>query len=342
MAQSPTRPAPIFSSIVGPLQKCYLQWTDASDALNTITFDVVVSEEWDEGATVTEHPVESGPDVSDHIRVTLPTCRLRIFSTNEPLDVAAGDSVDKASPGQVNIPIPSVVYTRGTGVSVSDFLGIPNAGGPTQTGSIIAYPDWVNPITARALAISAAGAGAGAIAAATGNGQNEFAGIAEAAAVIGAEALANLFLGAKSQTLYQMTDAGLLPVLNQPAQATVQVWPAGVDYVYAIHQLLSSLKSAATLFTVVGTKEGPVPNMAIEHLSFHRDADTGTGEEIEIGFKQILIVTTQTVAVQPISNLPGGGGKTPTALGAQGANPADKESALSWIVDNSGPPVPTP
>ena len=85
-----------------------------------------------------------------------------------------------------------------------------------------------------------------------------------------------------------------------------------------------------------------MPNMAIEHLSFHRDADTGTGEEIEIGFKQILIVTTQTVAVQPISNLPGGGGKTPTALGAQGANPADKESALSWIVDNSGPPVPAP
>ena len=324
MPNAATRPAPIFSSIVGPFQKAYLQWTDASNALNTITFDVVVSEEWDEGATVTEHPVELGPDVADHIRVTLPTCRLRIFSTNEPIDVAAGGSGDQASPGQVNIPMESVIWSQSPAAN-------------------IAYPDWNNPITARALAISAAGAGAGAIAAATGNGQNKFAGIAEAAAVIGAEALANLFLGAKEDTIVQGTDAGLLPVLNpSPAQATVQVWPAGADYVYAIHQLLSSLKSAATLFTVVGTKEGPVPNMAIEHLSFHRDADTGTGEEIEIGFKQILIVTTQTVAVQPISNLPGGAGKTSTALGAQGANPADKESALAWIVDKSGPPVPAP
>lgn len=331
---SATRPAPIFGAIVGPFQKAYMTWLDASGAPNGLTFDVVVSEDWDEDATVTEHPVEQGPDVSDHIRVALPTCRLRIFSTNEPIDVAAGDSTDVASPGQIDIPIPSVVYTRGTGVSVADFLGIENAGGPTQTGSIIAFPDWVNPITARALAISAAGAGAGAIAAATGNGQDKFAGLAEAGAVIAAEALANLFLGAKEQTLYQMTDAGLLPVLNQPAQATVQVWPSGQDYVYALHQLLRSLKSAATLFTVTGTKEGPVPSMVIEHLSFHRDAGTGTGEEITIGLKQILIVTTQTVAVQPISNLSGGGGVDSAALGAQTATPAKNSVALEYATNN--------
>ena len=314
-----------------------MTWVDASGTPNGITFDVVVSEDWDEDATITEHPVEQGPDVSDHIRISLPTCRLRVFASNEPIDVAAGDSTDQATPGQVNIPIPSVVYTKGTGVSVADFLGIQNAGGPTQTGSIIAFPDWVNPITARALAISAAGAGAGALAAATGNGQAALAGLAEAAAVIAAEQLANLFLGATQQTLYQMTDAGLLPVLNQPAKATVQVWPAGVDYVYALHQLLRSLKSAATLFTVTGTKEGPVPNMAIEHLSFHRDAQTGTGEDITIGLKQILIVTTQTVAVQPISNLSGGGGVDSTALGAQGLTPAPTSIAVKLLGGSSGP-----
>lgn len=297
----------------GGLTRAYLSWVDGSGATNLVTFSVVTSEDWDEGAQVTEHPVEQGPDVADHIRVSLPTCRLRVWSTNEPIDMASGSSVDQAVLSQQTMQMESVIWSQ-------------------YPAAKIDYPDWNNPITARALAISAAGAGIGATFAATGNGQDELAGLAEAAAVVGAELLANLFLGAKAQTLEASTDAGLVPELNPNVGYIVQTWPAGVDYVYDLHQLLKSLKDAATLFTVVGSKSGPVPNMVIEHLSFHRGAETGTGEEIEIGLKQILIVTTQTVAVTPISNLSGGGGTSSTSLGAQTAQPA-QTSIAAHLVD---------
>jgi Dit-like tail protein len=288
-------------------------WTDTSGTTNTITFDVVIEESWEENATVTEHPVEQGPDVSDHIRVSLPTCRLRVFATNEPIDQAIDGTL--ASSGQVQVPIPSVIVA-------SNALS-PNA----NTSGIVAYPNWVNPITLRALLVSAAGAGAGAVAGATGNAQSEGAALAEIAAVIGVELLAaNLLAPATSETVLQQTDAGpsgqFAPILNpSPAVAQVQTWPNAQDYVYQIHQLLVSLKNAGMAFIVTGTKEGPVPNMFIEHLSFHRDASTGTGEEITIGLKQILIVTTQTVTITPISNLSGGGGLPSTNLGAQQAVP---------------------
>lgn len=301
------QPLPIFSAGNvgggGGLTRAYMTWTDAAGDFNQITFDTVMEETWDEGATVTEHPVEQGPDVSDHIRVSLPTCRLRVFSTNEPIDVASDGTT--ASSGTLSIPIPSVLV----------------AASPTT----VAYPNWVNPITLRALIVSAAGAGAGAIAGATGNAQSEIAALAEIAAVIGVELLAaNLLAPAYQQTVLQATDAGptgqFPSVLNPGATAQVQAFP-GVDYVGNLHLLLVSLKNAATSFTVVGTKEGIVPSMFIEHLSFHRDAGTGTGEEITIGLKQILIVSTQTVTVIPISNLSAGGGLPSTNLGAQAAVP---------------------
>ena len=109
---SATQPAPVFGAIVGPLQKAYLQWTDTSGSSNLITFAVVTAEDWDEGAQVTEHPVEQGPDVADHIRVELPKCRLRVFATNEPIDVAHGDSVVQAVQQLQSMPMESVIWSQ--------------------------------------------------------------------------------------------------------------------------------------------------------------------------------------------------------------------------------------
>jgi hypothetical protein len=48
-------------------------------------FDVVTDESWDGTNIITEHPVETGSDVADNIRVGLREVQLTIFATNEPL-----------------------------------------------------------------------------------------------------------------------------------------------------------------------------------------------------------------------------------------------------------------
>lgn len=48
-------------------------------------FDAVLSESVTHTATVTSHPVEDGPDVSDHIRDELDEIELEVFITNQPI-----------------------------------------------------------------------------------------------------------------------------------------------------------------------------------------------------------------------------------------------------------------
>jgi len=50
--------------------------------------DVVKEEHPEFSADVTEHPVEQGPEVSDHIQLRSPTLRLRGKISNTPLDIA--------------------------------------------------------------------------------------------------------------------------------------------------------------------------------------------------------------------------------------------------------------
>ena len=70
----------------------HLEWIDDTGAVNELWFDLVVDEDWpDEGADVTQHPVEVGADISDHVRVKLPTYQLTIRATNEPFTNAGPD-----------------------------------------------------------------------------------------------------------------------------------------------------------------------------------------------------------------------------------------------------------
>jgi hypothetical protein len=124
---------------------------------------------------------------------------------------------------------------------------------PPSPAQAIGYQEWVNPITLRALAQAAAGGIGGAVGGATGN----------AVGAVGGSLLAALLLQAHAQTDIQLTTAGLPNVLYPPATAQTVQWPAGTDYVHAMHAMLKSLKDSAQLFTVQGTEQTNT-NMAIE------------------------------------------------------------------------------
>lgn len=50
--------------------------------------DVVKEERVDYTAVITEHPVEAGPEISDHIQLTNPTLRLKGVISSTPLDLS--------------------------------------------------------------------------------------------------------------------------------------------------------------------------------------------------------------------------------------------------------------
>ena len=287
-----------YATAENPAPSAYLQYVDTSGATNLLTFDLVKSEEWEEGATITEHPVEVGADVSDHVRVKLPKVTLKIFSTNEPIakSNSAQGNPDQPTNGPLAINVPSVSWTAST--------------------ATVSYPTWENQITARILATTAAGAIGSAVGGTTGG----------AIGALGGGLLASLAFAGQTVTVSQGTDAGLQPPVVPTFVAQVDQWPNVTDYVAAMHALLVQLKNSAQKFTVVGTKQSE-QNMVIEELAFSRSSDTGSGEEATITLKQVRVVLTDVVAA-PIPNLPAGGGKPPANHGNQSTTPATSESFL--------------
>lgn len=75
----------------------YILWraTDKAPA-GSLSFDAVTSETVVFGSTVTEFPVESGANVSDHVRENLDTISLEVFASNHP--VHGGNHVNPDSP----------------------------------------------------------------------------------------------------------------------------------------------------------------------------------------------------------------------------------------------------
>ncbi|HSY24917.1 MAG TPA: hypothetical protein VK841_22485 [Polyangiaceae bacterium] len=95
--------------------QAYLEWVDSTGTTKTFIFDNVLSEEWDDGADITEHPVEKGPDVADHIRDKLPIVTLVVHATNEPID-ANNFMTALTGPSAIQIPRPN--WTPGPGIVV--------------------------------------------------------------------------------------------------------------------------------------------------------------------------------------------------------------------------------
>lgn len=284
-------------------QPAHLVWTDSTGQQNTFVFDNVISEEWKNNATITEHPVEQGANVADHVRVEVPEVTLTIHATNEPL---GSNQYQQATigPAQVTIPMPS--WSPGSG--------------------LVVVPTWQNLIAVRAAAAAVVGlvGGNGAALGAVGA-------LAGAGAIAGAFGVSlPIFNGVEIDEPI-VTNAGLQPSApGAPISVTTQTWPQGFDFVEQQVADLLALKDAAQLIEVRGSKQTE-SNMVIQSLGYSRSSEEGTGAVITLGLKQVRIVATQVVAA-PIPALPRA--QKPTNKGAQNgsdAPPAMKQSVASSV-----------
>lgn len=63
----------------------YLYWTNDVGLSKILWFDVVTEEGQNRSAEATEHPVEEGVDVTDHVRPKVPRITLATFVSNTPI-----------------------------------------------------------------------------------------------------------------------------------------------------------------------------------------------------------------------------------------------------------------
>ena len=251
------------------IRQAYLSFVLANDTTNTVQtvlFDVVTDESWDGANTITEHPVETGSDVADNIRVGLREVQLTIFATNEPFQ------------GNTFTPGPVAQQTQ---------IGPYAIDGTEQiTPDTLVAPEWQNNIGLNA-SIQAGAIITGQVLKVPPAGQN---------IVSGVSLLGNLLTPGYVYPLPFSPDLGLPD--NNGIQQSVDLLAQSddtIDYVARMYELLELLRTTGTLITVYGSKNG-CQNMAIESVNMDRSADTGTGAEFIIKLKEIRFVTTQTVA----------------------------------------------
>lgn len=81
------------------------RWKDKAGLDVFLKFDAVTTVETTQETDITEHPVEKGPDVSDHIRARLPQISVAAYISNTPLYSNPG--VEKLASFQpVQLPMP--------------------------------------------------------------------------------------------------------------------------------------------------------------------------------------------------------------------------------------------
>lgn len=80
----------IEAATTGVLQRTFFIQNKTATGIPAIlaVLDAVLEESPEYTADVTQHPVEEGPEVSDHIQLKNPTLRLRGTISNTPLDLA--------------------------------------------------------------------------------------------------------------------------------------------------------------------------------------------------------------------------------------------------------------
>jgi hypothetical protein len=278
----------------------FIVWIDASGTTYEFYPDLVISEKWTENATVTEHPVEQGSNVTDHVRVELSRCELVIFATNEPI-------------GPNSFQAPSL--------SAIELQGLPGAGQaipPLPTADV-----WDNELPAKAALLGAGAAIGGAIGGAAGT------------AIGGAlGALAGAFLAQPhdDQELLPLTIA-ITAAPQVEGQAQTYTFDQDQDFVEATVQLLEQLKNAAQVIAVNGSKQVNA-SMVIEAFSYTRDQSNGTGAEIAIAFKELRVVQTQTVSVPLVP-----GAATPVTKGTQNPSdgtPAQQTDIVTQLLGFAG------
>ena len=303
-----------------PAAQAFLQWTDAAGNANSLQFDCVVNEGANEDAEATEHPVEVGANIVDHVRVKPRQCTLKLWATNEPID---GNNWDEATLTSVD------VYVPGSADNVTGSKAV-------QAPGTITVPSWNNPIELRAIGGSLVGFAGSAIGGALGGAKTgQLAG--DLAAIAGLEAALLAFPAEEVPNIVQV-DAGLDLSPGKTVTAQVQQFPGGAegtDYVAKMIAQLKLLKDTAQQLDVTLSKTFCSP-MVVTKLSTVREAGTGTGADITLELTEVRVVSTKTVAA-PIPNLPSGGGTPPKNAGKKDAADAPPQtqkklitSALKW------------
>lgn len=292
----------------GPsLTGAYFVWQPVDDNGNpvgqaqSLKFDVVESEEWDLGTTVTEHPVEQGPDIADNVRISLARVTLTVFATNEPIFENNYETA-QLLPQSITLDPPDQ---------------------PPKPSDQIVAKEWEALIAERS-AVTGLTAGVG----------NAIGGVA--GGVIGAVAgsvIGGLILAPHEVDVPFDPSSGLEPTPGAQFQAQAYQFVTGGDYVAQTWAKLKFLKgdpslgSLPQLITVIGTKDA-ADNMVIETLQPSRNADTGTGARIIIGLKQIRTVSTVTVTA-PAPTKPAA--KPIVSKGTQNTKDVSPKVSSSWL-----------
>lgn len=124
----------------GLLQRTYFLQTNTATGIPKllVVLDAVTEEAPEFNADVTQHPVESGPEVSDHIQLKNPTLTLKGTISNNPIDLqtsvgnllAAG--LDLATSSQFRDNILNTGLQQAAGIAGAQLLG--NASNPLNAG----------------------------------------------------------------------------------------------------------------------------------------------------------------------------------------------------------------
>jgi len=86
--------------------RAILEWTDSSGAAQALEIDATPTRSWEDVAEITEHPVETGAAVSDHVRPQNGTVTLDCLVSDTPL-FTPRSFVGGAAPVTAPVQLPS-------------------------------------------------------------------------------------------------------------------------------------------------------------------------------------------------------------------------------------------
>ena len=301
----------------------YLAWTD--DAGNLQQFKCFVkAEDYDFAAEVSEHPVETGSNITDNVRVKTDEASISFFETDSPLEQNNWTTV---APGIQVISVPSQ---------------IPLFAGPIPGPLPATFTAWDNLSTELALAAEAGGLVGGAIAGNKG----------AAVGALGVGILGEALVGSgvpvqlpfppglspqpsqltQTQQTYSLQSLMFVPNTNGLGLVAADGTPITLTaYVALTIALLRQLLSNVQVMNLIAPYL-EIDNVVIQKIHIHRDADTGRAAEIEVGLKQIRFVTTVDV---PAPSIAFQRAAATVDKGEQGTSDADA-SALTESVLHTG------
>lgn len=64
----------------------FISWVDVNNEAQSLYFDLVIQDSSNQESEITDHPVEEGANVSDHVRRTPDHFSAQVMVTNQPID----------------------------------------------------------------------------------------------------------------------------------------------------------------------------------------------------------------------------------------------------------------